>query len=72
MLRATKRSKAFFVALARQHDPLLLFGRILFARCVEDAFIQLVSHLLRFLDFLTSLQVGCGELEIFRYQKALI
>src|SRR5210317_1232373 len=55
-LTAAESGNAFFAPQARQHDPDLLFGRILFARLAADAFDQLVSRVLRCSGFLVHLR----------------
>src|SRR6056297_686296 len=53
---AAERGNTLFAAQACQHDPDLLFGRILFARLAADAFDQFVSRVLRCSGFLVHLR----------------
>jgi len=67
-LTAAESGNAFLAPQARQHDPDLLLGRILFARLAADAFDQLVSRVLRCSGFLVHLR----SLMIAMHQKSSV
>jgi hypothetical protein len=69
-LKAAKRGNALSAAQARQQDPDLLFGRILFAGVTADAFDQLSAESFDVPDLRSSsLHNGCDEPEIPRYEN---